>query len=45
MELDLQVYLGARALCAQLFLLAGTQQPNPPPAFGLINEGGIGQRR
>ncbi len=40
MELDL-VYLGS---CVQLYLLAETPKA-PPPAFGLIYEGAIGQPR
>jgi hypothetical protein len=36
------------ALCAQLYSLTETPKPpppHPPPAFGLIYEGGIGQPR
>ncbi len=35
-----QVYLGS---CVQLYSLAETPQLRPPPAFGLIYEGAIGQ--
>jgi hypothetical protein len=42
MELVLQSYLGS---CVQLYLLAETPQLPPPPAFGLIYEGAIGQPR
>jgi hypothetical protein len=31
--------------CAQLYSLDATPQLTPPPAFGLINEGAIGQPR
>jgi hypothetical protein len=44
MELDLQHFLGS---CVQLYSLAETPQlPQlpPPPAFGLIYEGAIGQQ-
>jgi hypothetical protein len=36
------VYLGS---CVQLYSLAETPQLPPPPAFGLIHEGAIGQPR
>jgi hypothetical protein len=39
MELDLPSYLGS---CVQLYSLA---EIPPPPAFGLIDEGAIGQPR
>ncbi len=47
MELELQSLFGIHVKwCAQLFSLAETPQPPPPPAFGLIYEGGaIGQIR
>jgi hypothetical protein len=42
MELDLQSLLGS---CVQLYSLAETPQLPPPPEFGLIYEGAIGQPR
>jgi hypothetical protein len=48
MELDLQSLFVLHVHCAQLFSLAETPQPPPPPhtpAFGLIYEGAIGQPR
>jgi hypothetical protein len=42
MELDLQSLIGL--LCTAV-LIAETPQVPPPPAFGLIYEGAIGQPR
>jgi hypothetical protein len=42
MELDLQSLLGS---CVHLYSLAETSQLPPPPAFGLLYEGAIGQPR
>ncbi len=44
MELDLQSYLGS-CVDVELYSLAETPQLPPPPAFGLIYEGAIGQPR
>jgi hypothetical protein len=47
MELDLQSLYGLHVHCAQLYSLAETPHPHPPPthAFRLIFEGAIGQPR
>ncbi len=42
MELDLQIFLSS---CVQLYSLAETPQLPPPPAFGPIYKGAIGQPR
>jgi hypothetical protein len=47
MALDLQSLFGLHVHCAQLYSLAETPQPAPPPtpSFGLKFEGAIGQPR
>jgi hypothetical protein len=42
---NLILYCVQLVLCAQLYLLADTQQPSLPPALGLIYKGAIGQPR
>jgi hypothetical protein len=45
-EIDLQVYLGSMCTTVGTYWLRPRNPPPPPsPAFGLINEGAIGQPR
>ncbi len=46
MEVDLQSLFGLRVpWCAKLYSLAEPRNSPPPPAFGLVFEGAIGQQR
>jgi hypothetical protein len=42
MELDLQIFLGG-LMCTAVLIGREPATPPPPPAFGLIYEGAIGQ--